>query len=269
MSSCRSWPFRSCCLSLCLALGAMSAHGQGTGASAASGAAGTAEAAKALSDSERAKRDADKVFQWIKFHAEKGEPKKPEAKPDAKPDARPDTRTAARPVMTPVSRKSDPEPTAVPPAPVRAAALTTAAPAPASEAARTAFAPPEPASVPDSPAADVVALAAPAPSVPMSSTATRLPPPEPVRPPEEEQSSLTLVKRVDPEYPRALLSAQRNGAVTVRFIVQPDGSVDDVEATRSPDRRLSAAAIGAVKQWRFAPITKARSVSVEIGFQVD
>lgn len=257
MSSCRPWPLRPSSLVLLLAIGAASVQAQ-SGPAAASGEAGKSS----LSDADRAKRDADKVFQWIKFHAEKSEPKKAD-----KPEARPDPKPAARPAaMMPVARKTDSE--ATPPSATIAAApiRSQSAAAPASEATRSA-ATPAIETMASSPV-EVVAMAAPT-AAPLPAVERQLPPPAPVALPEEEQSPLTLVKRVDPEYPRALLSQQRNGAVMVRFMVQSDGSVMDVEATRSPDRKLSAAAIQAVKQWRFAPISKPRPVSVEIGFQVD
>ena len=117
--------------------------------------------------------------------------------------------------------------------------------------------------VSEAPAPQVVSMAAPS----MAAPAGRAPEPEP--PEADEPVPLKLVRKVDPEYPRALLAQQRQGSVLVQFTVRPDGSVDAAQAMRSPDRKLSAAAINAVKQWRFEPIPTPRQVSVEIGFQVD
>lgn len=269
------------CLSVCLMLTGASAWAQAAGASspgangaAASGASNTDGKAQ-LSDVERAKRDADKVFQWIKFHAEKGESKKPEhqAKTEAKPEPKPQAQVtkAAAPAK---KADSDDGRTVASAGQVDAprgesggltrTSLTTGAPS----AAGSAAAPANPAytgRIPDS-----LAMAAPAtaPTVGVPAAPAQQPEPEPAPLPEED-TPLRLVTKVDPEYPRALLSQQRNGSVMVKFVVQPDGSVEGVEAIKSPDRKLSAAAVAAVKQWRFAPVNKARPVSVEIGFQME
>lgn len=278
------------CLSVCLMLTganvwaqAVGANSPGANGSAASGAASATDGKAPLSDVERAKRDAEKVFQWIKFHAEKGETKKPEhqAKTEAKPEPKP---------VAPVAK-------AVAPAPAkkvdsddgRAVASAGAADVPRGEAggmtrtsltlgaasgAGSAAAPAAPAA-PSTPAytgriPDTMAMAAPAtaPSVGVPAAPAQQPEPEPAPLPEED-TPLRLITKVDPEYPRALLSQQRNGSVLVKFMVRVDGSVEAVEALKSPDRKLSAAAVAAVKQWRFAPVNKPRPVSVEIGFQME
>jgi len=259
------------CQVLSLSLVAMAAQAQ-TAAPAA-----PADPKASMSDVDRAKRDADKVFQWIKFHAEKGEKKTPE-RHDAKAEA---PKPAARPVATaapaPVpARRQDLDPTAERTLAARGAAqeapamaAATAAPAPITatptHAAAQTVAPPSTAPQPlsEAPAPQVVSMAAPS----IAAPAGRVPEPEPAE--ADEPVPLKLVRKVDPEYPRALLAQQRQGAVLVQFTVRPDGSVDAPQAMRSPDRKLSAAAINAVKQWRFEPIPTPRQVSVEIGFQVD
>ena len=223
------------CQVLTLSLSAIAAQAQTAPAAATSAAAvdpKAVDAKAAMSDVERAKRDADKVFQWIKFHAEKGE-KKPahEAKAEApKPVAKPVLATA--PVadiegehLFAVERLVVPQPMSETPSP------------------------------------QVVAMPAPSTAAPVG----KAPEPEP----DDEPAPLKLLHKVDPEYPRALLAQQRAGSVLVQFTVRPDGSVDAPQALRSPDRKLSAAALNAVKQWRFGPIPAPRQVSVEIGFQVD
>lgn len=243
---------------------------QGTPATAA--AAAPVDPKAAMSDVDRAKRDADKVFQWIKFHAEKGE-KKPahEAKAEAsKPVSRP-VATAA-PAPAPVARRQELDPAAeralaarnaqdAAPVPV----VASASPAPVAIGQSTAQTIAPPSSVPqpmsEAPAPQVVSMAAPSTAAP----AGRAPEPEP----DDEPVPLKLLRKVDPEYPRSLLAQQRAGSVLVQFTVRPDGSVDGAQALRSPDRKLSTAAINAVKQWRFGPIPAPRQVSVEIGFQVE
>ena len=258
------------CQVLSLSLVAMAAQAQ-TSAPAA-----PADPKASMSDVDRAKRDADKVFQWIKFHAEKGEKKTPErhdAKAEApKPAARPVATAAPAPVparrqdLDPASERALAARSATQEAPAMAAATV---PAPITttqtHAAAQTVAPPSTAPQPLSevPAPQVVSMAAPSTAAP----AGRAPEPEPAE--ADEPVPLKLVRKVDPEYPRALLAQQRQGAVLVQFTVRPDGSVDAPQAMRSPDRKLSAAAINAVKQWRFEPIPTPRQVSVEIGFQVD
>ena len=259
------------CQVLSLSLVAMAAQAQ-TATSAA-----PADPKAPMSDVDRAKRDADKVFQWIKFHAEKGEKKTPErheAKADAaKPVARAVATAAPAPAPAPAARRQDLDPAAERALATRnaaqeapAVAAVGASPAPLAQTAAQTVAPPSTAPQPlsEAPAPQVVSMAAPS----MAAPAGRAPEPEP--PEADEPVPLKLVRKVDPEYPRALLAQQRQGSVLVQFTVRPDGSVDAAQAMRSPDRKLSAAAINAVKQWRFEPIpTPRHCLTALIGFQVD
>ena len=266
------------CQVLTLSLSAIAAQAQTAPAAATSAAAvdpKAVDAKAAMSDVERAKRDADKVFQWIKFHAEKGE-KKPAHEAKAEPP-NPD----AKPVLAPapVARRQELAPAAERALAARNAAqdaapvVASASPAPASigqaagtsggQSAAQTIAPPTsvPQPMSETPSPQVVAMPAPSTAAPVG----KAPEPEP----DDEPAPLKLLHKVDPEYPRALLAQQRAGSVLVQFTVRPDGSVDAPQALRSPDRKLSAAALNAVKQWRFGPIPAPRQVSVEIGFQVD
>jgi protein TonB len=144
--------------------------------------------------------------------------------------------------------------------------VATASPVPAAigQSAAQTIAPPSsvPQPMSEAPAPQVVSMAAPS-----TAAVAGKAPPEPE--PDDEPVPLKLLRKVDPEYPRSMLSQQRAGSVMVQFVVRPDGTVDGVQAVRSPDRKLSTAAINAVKQWRFGPIPTPRQVSVEIGFQVE
>lgn len=193
---------------------------------------GDLEKKAALSDADRAKRDADKVFQWIKFNADKAPPK-PAAPAPTKPAV---AKAAPRHEAPAPSRKveeaqNQPEP-----------ALATVSPPP--EPVQVAVA--SPTLNPPPPAAAALPASAPEPEV-----------------------ALQLINRVEPEIPRQLLSSVRNGLVVVKFTVEPSGAVTGAEAIKSSHRKLSVAAIDAVSQWRFAPIPKPRDVSVEIGFQAE
>lgn len=284
------------CLSVCLMLAGAGAWAQAAGASspgangAAASGASSSDGKAQLSDVERAKRDADKVFQWIKFHAEKGETKKPEhqAKTDAKPEPKPQPQVQAAKAVAPARKVDNDDSRSVASASpadsqrgegggLTRTSLTTGGGSTVGSAASSAAAQVNAGSTANvvNPAytgriPDTMAMAAPAtaPTVGVPAAPAQQPEPEPAPLPEEE-SPLRLITKVDPEYPRALLTQQRNGSVTVKFVVQPDGTVNGVEALKSPDRKLSAAAVAAVKQWRFAPVTKPRPVSVEIGFQME
>lgn len=187
----------------------------------------------ALTPEERAKRDADKVFHWIRLNADR---------PVAKP-------VAAAP-------KPAPKPVAAAPKPAAAKAVAEAAPEPAAQPLTLVAASDNStvASREIEPPAQV-ALAAP--------RSEPAPAPEPVAAPETE---LRLVNRVAPEFPRQLMGTVNNGTVMVRFMVQPDGSVRNAEAVKTSHRKLTAAALDAVNRWRFAPIAYAREATVEIGF---
>jgi len=198
---------------------------------------GDLEKKSALSDAERAKRDADKVFQWIKFNADKA-PAKP-----------------AAPAPAPVR-------------PVAKAAPRHEAPAPSPKAEELQNKP--------EPAVATVASSSPAPEpVQLATASPKLNPPPPAAvapaaaPEPEPEVALKLVNKVEPEIPRQLLSSVRNGLVVVKFTVEPNGAVSGAEAIKSSHRKLSVAAIDAVSQWRFAPIPRSREVTVEIGFQAE
>jgi protein TonB len=62
-----------------------------------------------------------------------------------------------------------------------------------------------------------------------------------------------LVSRVEPEYPHVAVSAHVQGVVILEAVVDREGRVEHVEVLRSI-RLLDAAAIAAVKQWRYSPL---------------
>ncbi|QPF75683.1 TonB family protein [Roseateles sp. DAIF2] len=207
-----------------------------------------------LSDSERAKRDADKVYQWIRFHADKAE------KADKAAKAQQSTQAAPVPAAKPAA--------APPPvASARAATPPAAAAAPVAKPAEPAVAAaPAPAASADQLVAMATTSAQPVLPPPTAQAARAVTPPPP--PPEPVEEALTLVERVEPEFPRRVLQ-DRGGSVTVRFTVQPDGSVRDAEAVKSSHPRLVRGVLDAVNRWRFAPITQARSAVVEVGFRAE
>ncbi|MDM4767878.1 energy transducer TonB [Pelomonas sp. SE-A7] len=193
----------------------------------------------ALTPAERAQRDADKVFHWIRLSADKPAPKPVAAAPKPAP-----VRTAAvaapKPALAP-KIQADAAPAETPPTLLAVADTSMSS---ASRVPETA-APPAPAAI--------VARSEPPPA------------PEPEPAPVVE-ADLRLVHRVEPEFPRQLMSTVSSGAVLVRFMVQPNGTVSNLEVLKTSHRKLSSAALEAVNQWRFAPIPAAREATVEIGF---
>jgi len=194
-----------------------------------------------MTPTERAQRDADKVFQWIRIQADKSVPRAPGAA-RAAASTTPTTLTAA--TQQPATTQSM---AAVPAVESEADTIDPSTPF---EATLIAAARIVPQTLDPFPPAPVVAA------------------PE-LEPEAQLMLPLKLLSRVDPEMPRQLQPHIRSGQVQVRFTVQPDGRVAGPEVVQTTNRRLSEAAVDAVLQWRFAPITEARTATVEIGFKRD
>ncbi len=62
-----------------------------------------------------------------------------------------------------------------------------------------------------------------------------------------------IIKKVDPRYPADAKKERVQGAVLVDVGIDKNGKVTEAIASKSPDERLSKAAIDAVKQWEFEP----------------
>lgn len=247
-------PRQGLTLAISLVLGVLAS---GAGAQELGDLAGKAK----LSDAERAKRDADKVYQWIRFLGDKADkPVRPAAAREAQAAAK-EGKESAKDAAA--SREAAQRAAAVR---AVAAASPAAAGRPAPEASSPTLASAAPAATPE---AQPQLMAAAAPSAqpvlpPPAAQAARAPAPAPA--PAEEDEQLKLLERVEPEFPHRLLQ-DRGGSVTVRFTVQPDGSVRSVEALKSSNSRLVRGVVDAVSRWRFAPITQARSAVVEVGFK--
>lgn len=215
-------------LALCLGAGLAQAQAQAPNQATPAPAPARAE----LSPAERAQRDADKVFHWIRLSAEK---------PAAV--ARPPV-VSAKPAGAPKSAPLPPRP------PARAEVQTAAAPV---EAA---------------PPPTLLAVAASAPLDPPLPAPPEMAAPAPLLEAVQELP-LTLLSRVEPQIPRQLLGSLQQGSVLVRLEVRPDGSVGRAEAVQATHKRLGQAAVEAVLQWRFAPISAPRQANVELGFQLE
>lgn len=66
---------------------------------------------------------------------------------------------------------------------------------------------------------------------------------------------LVLLNRVDPVYPPSARAAHITGTVIVEATIGKNGRIKDAKVVSSPDDSLSAAALDAVRQWRYEPYT--------------
>ncbi|MFT7775493.1 energy transducer TonB [Roseateles sp.] len=224
--------------------------------------AGAQQEAPKSDGMERAQKAADAVFHWIKLHADKPAPR-PQPAPAPAPAPKKPAPVAAAPKPAPapapaLAASSAPTPASTPTA-VAAAAASVPVPVPVPVAAR-----PEPAPEP------VVLAAAeptPAPAAPMTVAAQAAePPPAPEQ--QDPEEPLRLLSKVDPTMPRQLQQTSfRNGFAQVQFTVAADGSVQQAAVIKASHSRLGSAAVEAVRQWRFAPLSKAREAAVEIAFK--
>jgi protein TonB len=62
-----------------------------------------------------------------------------------------------------------------------------------------------------------------------------------------------LAKRLEPDYPRALLEQQLDGEVALEVRIDETGAVVAARVVRSDHPEFSKAAVAAVRQWRYDP----------------
>ena len=204
--------------------------------------------APAAAAADRAKRDADKVYELIRMHADR--PRKAPAAvvvPVQAPAAIPEVEQPTRPTVVAL--------TATPRLPAAAARL------------------PESSSAGHGGLAPAVAFAAPVhateltlkqvslPAVAMSSGGA------PVVASELTAPTLVLVSSIEPDFPRQLTRRLGQGSVVVHFEVLPDGTVGATNIDKGRHPGLNAAALAAVAAWRFKPISKAIAAVTEMRFE--
>lgn len=213
---------------------------------------------------DRAKREAEKVYQLIRLHADK--PRKPREGRDTVTPAVPQAAHAGS-VLGSVAKSQSAAAVASPavqlpkPAALRAMAPEGAA-ADAAVAAATAL---------SSAAAAVMLVSAPAldPKKPGASESATSSAPVPALPPPSAvvAKSLELVSSVEPDFPSGLLRRLGKGSVVVNFDVLPDGSVGSTAIVKSSHQGLNAAAQAAVTAWRFKPISQTTGGVTELRFE--
>jgi TonB family protein len=73
----------------------------------------------------------------------------------------------------------------------------------------------------------------------------------------------TLVKKVDPQYPRIDRQNRIQGTVIIMMTIDKDGSVKETRVLRSVNERIDNEAVAAVKQWKYKPaLLKGKPVAV-------
>jgi len=213
----------------------------------------SAAQAPAMTDAERARRDAEKVLSFIKFQTVRV---KPAAEPGDKP-RKPAAPTPPRPVSAARQVEAAPaEPAAAEPA--RALAGANALP---TADATTLPMPAQPATNFNAPAGSAPAVAPPAAASPEAMV-------EPDSD-DHEEVALQLQRFVEPVLSSTAQASMvgRSRKVTVRFTVEANGTVSKAEAAADSPRRLARPATDAILQWQFAPLPHARTVDVEIAFK--
>jgi TonB family protein len=63
-----------------------------------------------------------------------------------------------------------------------------------------------------------------------------------------------VVHLVRPKYPEAAKAAAKKGEVVLEAVVGKKGEIRRLRVVRSADPLLTEAAVGAVQQWRYAPL---------------
>jgi TonB family protein len=77
---------------------------------------------------------------------------------------------------------------------------------------------------------------------------------------------VTLLKRVQPIYPRQMESMRIAGTVVLDAVIRRDGTIGDVTILQSSNAAFAQSAITAVKQWRYSPLTYEGILTVTVNF---
>jgi TonB family protein len=77
---------------------------------------------------------------------------------------------------------------------------------------------------------------------------------------------VTLLKRVQPIYPRPMESMRIAGTVVLDAVIRRDGTIGDVTILQSSHAAFAQSAITAVKQWRYSPLPYEGILTVTVNF---
>ena len=78
-----------------------------------------------------------------------------------------------------------------------------------------------------------------------------------------------LIERVEPAYPETARKLRQAGTVVLEAVITSAGTVDEVRVVASAGPLLDAAALSAVRSWRYRPATlNGRAVAVFLAVKV-
>jgi TonB family protein len=78
------------------------------------------------------------------------------------------------------------------------------------------------------------------------------------------------IRHVSPAYPEQARAAGLGGTVTMRAVIDTTGAVSDVRDVKGPSPELEAAAVEAVREWRFTPtLLNCEAIAVEMDARFD
>jgi protein TonB len=91
---------------------------------------------------------------------------------------------------------------------------------------------------------------------------------------DEKSEPPVPVRTVAPEIPQSFARSGESGLVTVSFLVDEKGQVQDAAVEKSSNPDLNEPAVKAIRKWRFKPARKdgvavAMRVSIPIKFEVE
>jgi protein TonB len=95
-------------------------------------------------------------------------------------------------------------------------------------------------------------------------------PARPAPAPASSEALPAVISQVAPRYPARALKQKLEGWVTVGFVIQPDGSVDDVRVmSAQPPGVFDREAVGSMQRWRFQPPAQAIHAQRRIEFTLN
>jgi len=171
-----------------------------------------------------------------------------------------------RPAVKP-TKVAAPEPAPAPARPKPDATVAAAEPANAKPVGKPAERPadaPVPAAVPSA-----VAAAPNSAGTVRAESAPLAPAAPAIEPADDAPQALVALAQPAPQFPASVMRTLRRGTVQVRFNVMTDGSVSNLEVLHTTSVRLNSAALEAIAQWRFQPVSKMQTGAVEVGFDLE
>lgn len=85
---------------------------------------------------------------------------------------------------------------------------------------------------------------------------------------QEDSCKIETVKKVNPIYPEEAKKEGVEGTVYVGITINKEGLVETAMVTKTDDERLNIAALNAVIQWKFKPLTKICKVTIPVKFKL-